>query len=78
MPRLTISLSSEKHRGLKEAAARRSKTIGQLIEESLDFYGIKTMDEAVSLVARARARARLGAEKALDLAVKETRAQRRR
>ena len=38
MPRLTISLSEERHRALKEAAVRRGKTIGQLIEESLDDY----------------------------------------
>jgi predicted transcriptional regulator len=42
MARLTITLSPERHRALKEAAARRSKTIHRLVEESLDAYGIKT------------------------------------
>ena len=37
MARLTITLSQERHRALKEAAARRSKTIRSLVEESLDL-----------------------------------------
>ena len=37
MPRLTITLSDERHTALREAAAQRRKTIGQLIEESLEF-----------------------------------------
>ena len=41
MARLTITLSDERHRALREAAVQRGKTIGQLIEESLDHYGIK-------------------------------------
>jgi hypothetical protein len=73
MPRLTITLSEERHRALKEAAARRGKTIGQLVEESLDYCGIKTPVRAAELVARARGRARLEEEQALDAAVTETR-----
>jgi len=42
MSRLTITLSEPRYRALKEAAAQRDKTIGQLIDESLDFYGIKS------------------------------------
>ena len=49
MSRLTISISEARYRALKEASARRNKTIGQLIEESLELYGIK----------RARMRGRL-------------------
>jgi hypothetical protein len=78
MARLTISLSDERHTALKEAAARRRKKIGELIEESLEHYGIKNHEEARVLVAKARARARLKAGPALDLAVSETRASRRR
>lgn len=73
MPRLTISLSEERHRALKEAAARRRKTIGQLIEESLDYCGIKTPERAAELVEHARQRARLGEREADELAVAETR-----
>ena len=77
MTRLTITLSPERHRALREAAARRHKTIGSLIEESLDFYGIKTQRDATALVAKARRAARLREADALDLAVRETRAARR-
>lgn len=38
--RLTITLSEPLHRALKEAAAVRGKTIEQLIDESLYFYGV--------------------------------------
>jgi len=78
MARLTITLSDERHQALREAALKRGKTIGQLIEESLDFYGIKTPRSAKELVAKARARASLGEAEALRTAVDETRAARRR
>ncbi len=78
MARLTITLSDERHRALREAAVKRRKTIGQLIEESLEFYGIKSARSAAELVAKARARAALGEAEALRLAVEETRAARRR
>jgi hypothetical protein len=78
MARLTITLSEERHLALREAAAMRRKTIGQLIEESLEFYGIKTTRSAEQLVAKARARASLREADALRLAVAETRAVRRR
>ena len=78
MTRLTITLSDERHRALREAAASRRKTIGQLIEESLEYYGIKTTRSAERLVAKARAQASLREAEALRLAVSETRAARRR
>jgi len=78
MARLTVTLSNERHRALREAALKRGKTIGQLIEESLEFYGIKTVRSAEELVAKARARASLSEVDALRLAVDETRAARRR
>jgi len=78
MTRLTIRLSDERHRALREAAVKRRKTIGQLIEESLEFYGIKTQRSAEELVAQARASAALGEADAVRLAVAETRAARRR
>ena len=78
MARLTITLSDERHRALREAALKRGKTIGQLIEESLEFYGIKTARSAEDLVVKARAHAALREADALRLAVAETRAARRR
>lgn len=78
MSRLTITLSDERHRALKEAAAGRNTSIGRIIEESLEFYGIKTTESAAALVAAARQRSELTEDDALALAVEETRIERRR
>jgi len=78
MPRLTITLSEERHRALKEAAARKRKSIAALIEESLEQSGIKTTEAAADLVARARSGSGLDDDGALELAVEESRAQRGR
>jgi hypothetical protein len=78
MSRLTITLSDERHKALKEAAAQRGKTIGQLIDESLDFYGIKSRQDAAALVRRARAHARLDEAEAQAVAQREQEAVRRR
>jgi predicted DNA-binding ribbon-helix-helix protein len=76
MSRLTITLSESRYRALKEAAAQRDKTIGQLIDESLDFYGIKSREQALDLVRRARTHSQLGEEQALTLAQDEVHATR--
>lgn len=76
MARLTITLPDELHRALKESAARRETTIGELVAESLEFYGIKTTASAEELVASARARSELSEDEAAASAVRETRAQR--
>jgi hypothetical protein len=78
MGRLTITLSDERHMALKEAAARRQRTIGLLIEESLEAYGIKTRQSAGKLVAAARRRSTMTEAAAMRLALRETRAARRR
>jgi hypothetical protein len=78
VPRLTITLSPERHRALKETAVRRGKTIRSVVEESLDAYGVKTTSQAAALVARARARSGMTETDAIRLAVEETKAQRRR
>lgn len=78
MARLTITLSDERHRALKETAVRRGKTIGGLIAESLDAYGVKTTSQAAALVARARKRAAMKEPDAMKLAIQETKAHRRR
>jgi hypothetical protein len=74
---LTITLPKPRHTALKEAAARRGKTIGQIIEESLDFYGITPSEDAWSLLEKARARSGLSESEAMNLAVSETRRVRR-
>ena len=78
MSRLTITLSEARYRALKDASAQRNKTIGQLIDESLEFYGIKSRQEARNLVRRARARSNLDEKQALNVAQREIRAVRRK
>lgn len=78
MNRLTITLSEERYRALKEASAQRNKTIGQLIDDSLDFYGIKSRRDALDLIRRARARAKLTENAALTVAQEEIKAVRRK
>ena len=73
MPRVTITLSEERYRALKETAARRRTSIRSLIDESLDLAGIKTRDDAARLVERARLRSGLDDDTALTMAVEETR-----
>lgn len=78
MARLTITLPDPLHRALKEAAARRGTTLGELICESLEQYGIKPADRAAEMVTRARRRSGLDEGAAVELAVGETRDHRRR
>ena len=78
MSRLTITLSDERYRALKEASAQRDKTIGQLIEESLEFYGIKSRADARALVLRSRSHSGLTEAQALALAQREVKAVRKR
>jgi len=78
MSRLTITLSEERYQALKEASAQRKKTIGQLIDESLDFYGIKSRNAARDLVQRARARSKLSEDQALAVARLHVRAARKK
>ena len=73
MPRVTITLSEERYRALKETAARRRTSIKSLIDESLDLAGIKTREDAARLVERARLRSGLDDDVALTMAVEETR-----
>ena len=77
MTRLTITLSEPRHRALKETAAVRGKTIGQLIDESLDFYGVKSLGDAAELVRRARNTNALGHQQVMDLALDEVQQARR-
>ena len=78
MSRLTVTLSEARYRALKEACAQRDKTIGQLIDESLDFYGIKSRQYARDLVRRARAHSKLSENQALAVAQEPVPAVRRR
>jgi predicted transcriptional regulator len=76
MARLTITLPDELHQALKEAAAKRRRSLGGLVAESLEAYGIKTEEQARDLVAKARKSAGLSEERALEVATDETRAAR--
>lgn len=77
MSRITFSLPDDLHRALREQAARRGTTIGELVVESLEACGIRASDDVRELVARARACSDLLDNGALELAVAETRGQRR-
>ena len=78
MSRLTITLSEARYRALKEASAQRDKTIGQLIDESLELYGIKSRADARELVRRARTHSKLTEAQALSVAQEHVRAIRRK
>ncbi len=73
MPRVTISLSNRTYRALKEAAARQSRSMGSIIEESLELRGTRPNDTARGIVAKVRAKSGLRADEAMALAVEETR-----
>jgi hypothetical protein len=72
MARLTVTLDGAVHQALKEAAARQRRTVGELIEESLRFYGIKRQEDVEQLVVAARERSGLAGDEAMELAVRET------
>jgi hypothetical protein len=76
MARLTITLDDNMHQALKEAAARQGRTIGTIIEESLELRGIKPLATARELVARSHRASYLSESDAINLAVTETRAHR--
>ncbi len=73
---MTITLSEERQRAVKEAAAQRGTTIIALIDESLELAGIRTRESAQQIVARARATSGLTDAEAMDLALGETAAAR--
>jgi predicted component of type VI protein secretion system len=76
MNRLTITLTEERHAALKQAAAQRRKSMGELIDESLEHFGIRTEDEALALLQRARQHAAQNADAAMALALREVQAHR--
>jgi hypothetical protein len=78
MPRLTITLSEERQRAVKEAAARRGTTITALIDESLELAGVRTRESAAQIVARARSTSGFSDAEAMDLTLRETAAARDR
>ena len=78
MRRLTGTLDDDLHRALKETAARQGRSSASIIEESLRLRGIQDQASARALVAQARKRAQLNLDAALELAVEETHAARKR
>lgn len=72
MPRMTITLSRERQRALKEAAARRGMTITAIIDESLELAGIGGVQSAMDILGRARANSGLSEEEAMALALEVT------
>jgi predicted transcriptional regulator len=72
MPRMTITLSEERQRALKETAARRGTTITALIDESLELAGIRVVESAREILARAGIDSGLSEDEAMALALEET------
>jgi len=70
---LTITISDEHHLALKEAAVRQGKTIRQIIEESLDLRGLKSMRRAADIVREVRGASDMDEESAQAIALEETR-----
>lgn len=73
MPRVTIRLSDRTYRALKETAFRQNRSMGSIIERSLELTGVRPFDTAKEIVARARAKSGMSADEAMVLAVGETR-----
>lgn len=69
-------MSDERHRALRQAAAASGKSMAQIIDEALAFYGLECNETAAALVASARERAAMDDDAAMGLAVAETRAAR--
>lgn len=65
MNRLTITLAEVRRRALKESTAQRRRTTDRLIDESLEFYGIKAREDAMEIVRPVRRRGRLSEDEAL-------------
>ena len=74
MSRLTITLDDAIHQSLKVAAVRQGRSIGKIIEEGLVLRGIKPLEDARDLVARARMNAHLSEDDALSTGISETNA----
>ena len=73
MRRFTISLADRMHRALKEATGRQNRSMGSIVENSLELRGIRLCGTTEDIVAEARAKAALNADDAMALAVEETR-----
>lgn len=81
MARLTITLSDERHKALREVAARQGTTMDAVIEESLDRAGVRT-ESPLEILERAWAHAAaakppLDEDQVQQLAIEETHAFRR-
>lgn len=76
MPRTTITLSDERYRALKQAAARRGLTITEIVDQALELAGVNTRESVVQMLAEAGRRSGLTEEQAMRVAVEETRAER--
>jgi predicted DNA-binding ribbon-helix-helix protein len=76
VPRTTITLSDERYRALKQAAARRGLTITEIVDQALELAGVNTRESVMQMLAEAGRRSGLTEEQAMRLAVEETRAER--
>jgi hypothetical protein len=76
VPRTTINLSDERYRALKQAAARRGQTITEIVDQALELAGVNTRESVMEMLVEARTRSGLSADEAMELAIRETLADR--
>jgi len=74
VPRTTITLSDERYRALKQAAARRGMTITEIVDQALELAGVNTRESVMEMLAEAGRRSGLSEEQATRVAIEETRA----
>ena len=76
MPRTTITLSEERYRALKLVAARRGQTIAQVVDQALELAGVNTPQSNRDMLVAAGKRAGLSDQEAMEIALRETAAER--
>ncbi len=76
MPRTTITLSDERYRALKQAAARRGLTITEIVDQALELAGVNTRESVMQMLAEAGRRSGLTEERGHATGREETRAER--
>ncbi|WP_295685881.1 hypothetical protein [uncultured Nevskia sp.] len=77
--RFTVTLPASRYAALKETAARQGKSMAEIVDQSLELYGVKSKASAMDLLDKARGRtAALDDEAAMQIAIREVAAHRAR
>ncbi|WP_293371163.1 hypothetical protein [Nevskia sp.] len=77
--RFTVTLPAARYAALKETAAGQGKSMAEIVDQSLELYGVKSKASAMDLLDKARGcAAALDDEAAMQLAIREVAAHRAR